>query len=144
MHTTAVGMLEWARPGVTASLSQLLQNLVSQIIPLAMYGISFCLWLVQKKRNLIQNPSCVPLAIKCIIYRLEVEESISYSHNISSEQRSQSTFFILGSALDLHGKVWVTGGLLLQSCQLKTMCSCSRMNCERTTAGARQEQQERS
>lgn len=34
VHTTAVGMLEQARPGVTASLSQLLQNLVSQFIPL--------------------------------------------------------------------------------------------------------------
>lgn len=95
-----------------------LQNLVSQIIPLIMCAISFCLWLVQNKRNPIQNPGCVSLAIKSTTYRSEEEESISYSHNVSSEQRSEST---LGSALGLHGKVWVAGGLLLQSCQFRTI-----------------------
>lgn len=143
MHTTAVGMLEWARPGVTASLSQLLQNLVSQIIPLAMYGISFCLWLVQKKRNLIQNPSCVPLAIKS--QPTDQKWRRAFPIPITSPlNKGLKALFHFGQCIGLAWKGLGNRGLLLQSCQVKTMCSCSRMNCERTTAGTRQEQQERS
>lgn len=95
VRLTAVKMLDWVRPGVASSpvpaavkpcfTNHPIDNVYNLILPMAL----------KEKQNQFQKPSSVSLAIKSIILTNELQDEKTFHfHNASSEQRSQSSFFV--------------------------------------------------